>query len=261
MAMRSLMAMASLFVLGAAASACGDDGAADDGGRRGGLGESCTKTDDCESPLTCVGGVCDDGAGGSGGNGGTGNGGSGGEGGFTPPEPGPAVTGDPWGACDGCLDTECATAIEACDAECVAVEACIETVCRNLGLVGSAEEEGACFVQCQNAHPTGKDPHLDVVNCAYAGTCVPPCIIYPTDYEDCRELMSTGTCSDLVMECQASSDCQNFTQCTNTCATVQECLACDDSDALFNGRLIYESLEHCIATECIAESWLPQVLM
>lgn len=244
-----------VFGLGALAcgvglAGCGDDGGSDDG-RKGGLGESCTKTDDCESPLSCVDSVCSDGStGGSGG--GTSTGGSGGS--IDLPEGGPAVFGDPYSECDSCLDMDCQAEIESCDAECVAVEACIETFCRNLGLIGSPDE-GPCFQQCQNAHPSGKNPHLDLVNCSNAGACIPPCVPYPQDYEDCRAEMASTVCSDLQMQCEASADCQSFGTCVATCSSVNECLGCDDS--LFDGRLIYEAFEHCVAEECIAESWLP----
>jgi len=229
---------------------CGDDGDAD-GGRKGGLGESCTKTDDCEAPLSCVDSTCSDGStGGSGGAGGS----SGSGGTIDLPDGGPAVFGDPLSECDGCLDTDCKNEVEACDAECVAVEACIETFCRNLGIIGS-DDEGLCFQQCQNAHPAGKNPHLDLVNCSAAGMCIPPCVPYPQDYEGCRGEMASTVCSDLQMQCEADPDCQAFSSCVATCTSVEDCLGCDDS--LVNGRLITEAFEHCIAEECIAESWLP----
>jgi len=230
---------------------CGDDGDAD-GGRKGGLGESCTKTDDCEAPLSCVDSTCSDGS--TGGSGGGGGGGAGTGGTIDLPDGGPAVFGDPRNECDSCLDMNCQAQIEACDAECVAVEACIETICRNLGIIGS-DDEGPCFQQCQNAHPGGRAAHLDLVNCSNAGLCIPPCVPYPQDYDDCRGEMASTVCSDLQMQCEANPDCQSYNACVANCASVADCLSCDDS--LFNGRLITEAFEHCIAEECIAESWLP----
>jgi hypothetical protein len=257
------------------AGACGDDG------RKGGAGSSCTKTDDCESPLECVNEVCvGGGAGGSasgtttgttsgttsgtatgtgttsgtasGSASGTATAGTGGTGGIGP--------GESTGACDDCLDTECASELEACGTECVAVEACIEAVCRSIG----DATEGDCFVYCQDQHPAGINQHLAVVNCAFDGigndVCyIPngPCVPYPQDYDACRATLTAGNCSAQLAACNASADCATYRDCTSTCGTNTSCIACSSVNGGFEGRQLLEALEGCIAGECLSESWLP----
>lgn len=253
----------------------------DDTTRRGGLGDSCQKTDDCEAPLVCRELVCIDpssptttssstggatNVGGMGGAGGLGNTtsttttvgggepGGGGAGGST----GTGGSGLSWEGCDTCLDTECAAQQAACNDACLAIEACIETQCANLGAIGSADE-GPCFVSCQDAHPGGKQKHLDVVNCAISawnGACT-ACSSYPYDHDQCRDFMLQGACQAAFDACAGSSDCQAFKDCASTCSTLAACLACDDTPAGAAGRQLYEAVELCVASECLAESWLP----
>jgi hypothetical protein len=159
---------------------------------------------------------------------------------------------DSLGVCDDCLDTLCADELWACDAACIGVEACIETVCR---AIPDAGEEGQCQVYCQNSHPGGKSLHLDVVNCAYSGGCFPPCGIYPQDYEQCLQTMTAGDCADEWSACSGSVDCLLYRDCTSACATFADCLACSGTPTSLAGRALLEAYHTCIATECIAESW------
>ncbi|MFO0550862.1 MAG: hypothetical protein U0271_20905 [Polyangiaceae bacterium] len=241
----------------------------DDTSRRGGLGDSCQKTDDCESPLVCRELVCVDpnsptttsstggttnvgGMGGAGGLGNTTSSTGGGDAGGT------GGSGLSWEGCDTCLDDVCAAEQAACDGACLAIEACIETQCAHLGSIGSSDE-GPCFVNCQDAHPGGKQKHLDVVNCAISawnGSCT-ACSSYPYDFEQCRAFMLGGACQSAFDACAGSSDCQTFKDCTSTCTTLAACLACDDTPAGAAGRQLYEAVELCVAGECLAESWLP----
>src|SRR4051794_35374094 len=85
-----------------------------DSPRLGAAGATCTKTDDCESPLHCIDSVCADtsttSAGGAGGGGSTTTTGS-----VTSSATTSTGSSSEWGACDTCLDMECAAAETACD--------------------------------------------------------------------------------------------------------------------------------------------------
>jgi hypothetical protein len=215
--------------------------------RRGLAGDSCLTTNDCVAPLSCVGNVC---GGATDGGVTTGSGGGGGS---------PPVDAGITSKCDFCLDKACTTELAACDGECIAIEACIETQCRHLGEIGSADE-GSCFVNCQSNHSAGKSKHLDVVNCSITADCLPPCVPYPQDYDACRAFMDKALCAGPKAACDASLDCKNFNDCVSLCSTASECIACDDTPEGQAGRKLRESYETCVATECISESWLPQTL-
>jgi hypothetical protein len=110
----------------------------------GGLGATCTTSADCESSLRCTDSVCTDpeGAGGGGAGGGTSSSAS------SSSATTSTGTGQSWGACDTCVDMQCAAQQAACDGECLAVQGCLETVCANLSAIGAAAEEGQCQVRC-----------------------------------------------------------------------------------------------------------------
>lgn len=215
--------------------------------RRGFAGDSCLTTNDCVAPLSCVANVCGGGSGGSGGGGSSSS--SSGSG-------GPLPDAGTSSQCDQCLDTKCEGELAACDVECIALEACIETLCKHLGEIGSPDE-GACFVNCQNAHPKAKNKHLAVVDCSQTGNCLPPCVPYPQAYDECRAFMDADLCKSALDMCNASADCKNYSDCVSLCATAAECIACDDTPEGQNGRNLRESYELCVAAECISESWLP----
>ena len=214
---------------------------------RGGLvGDSCSRTGDCTDPLRCKENVCTeppsslpDGGGLPDGFG---------------PGPGPSADAGPWGQCDECLENACASVEALCGADCVAIEACIETTCTNL-----TDDESACFVHCQNRFPAGKTQHLALVNCAQAKTesCQPPCAFYPQDYDLCRTFMNNGDCFGYQGACEASLNCKNFRDCISLCGTLTECLACDDTPEGAEGRALLEGYEACVASECLTESWMP----
>jgi hypothetical protein len=272
------LAAAASALVGAALAACSRDETSS-GARRGGAGESCTRTDDCEPPLACLANVCTAPGGGSGGDGpgsgagggtgaagatggagGPGSAGSGGSGGAEPDagtlDAGPSAEAGPWSACDECLDEECAGPLAACDADCQAIEACIQMVCANLSAIGSPDE-GPCQVHCQSLHPGAKEPHLAVANCAIDAPCLGPCQFFPTDYDACRAFMTKGDCAGAFAACNGSVACSNYRDCVFTCKTVGACLACDDTPEGAEGRELLEVYERCIASECIAEAWLP----
>jgi hypothetical protein len=254
-------------------SACGDDETtAED--RKGTEGESCTKTSDCQSPLSCVMNVCTSGGTGGQGMGGDGTGGigiggsgggpMGGMGGMvvdnncdTSMGVGPCES---LGACDDCLDALCVTGLAACGPACVAIEACIEMICKTLTVAG---EEGLCQVYCQNLNPTGTQQHLDVVNCAFANgnfnSCQTSndCGNYPVDYTACRATMIAGQCADEHAACEADANCVAYRDCLAICTLQSDCVACSATPAGAAGRLLLEADELCLAAECIAESWTP----
>lgn len=238
-ALLALFAPAAALLCLSLTGACTEDSSGDI--RRGLVGDSCTRTDDCEVPLRCRKNVCTD-----------------------PVVPsdagvqgdGPSANDGPWSQCDECLETECASAEEACGAECQAIEACIESLCANLSASGSSDE-GKCQVQCQNEHPDGTAQHLALVECSIASPCKPPCVPYPQDYEGCRAFMDQGDCAGARAACQNSANCDLYRDCASLCTSLQACLACDDSPEGLEGKAILEAYEQCIASECTTESWLP----
>lgn len=263
---RSAAAIAFLVIAASAGAACGDD----DGPRRGGAGESCRATDDCETPLVCRANVCTDpsapppdagmdaaerdlgpepdlGPPDSGPDAGPDAPDTG------PADAGPATDGGPISACDECLDTECAAQEAECDSECIAIEACIQMVCGNLSVTGSADE-GMCQVTCQNAHLSARSRHLDLVNCVVDSSC-PSCGFFPEAFIACRETMARTACAGALAACDASTPCAEYRNCVSQCTTLSECNGCDDDN--FEGRMILESYEQCLAAECVAEAWVP----
>lgn len=240
--------------------------------RRSGLGESCQSTADCAEALVCVQQECrypdsdttTSSTGGSGASsastGATGGGGSTGGTGATGGSGGTGGTGgstlDPE-ACFQCLDEACTTEKTACSSECIAIEACIETLCTHLSSIGSGEE-GACQVQCQQAHLSGKSQHLALVNCAIgAWPSCEKCSSYPYDYEKCVEKAVGSACKTQYDACNASADCEQYRQCVAGCSTLAACNACDDTPEGQNGGALYVDYQLCIAQDCIEESWLP----
>lgn len=162
----------------------------------------------------------------------------------------PAV-GTSLGACDQCLDSVCEAQLCDCDAECVAIEACLEAVC---GPNVADSEEGACQVYCQNEHPASKQKHLAVVSCAYGAQCV-DCQAWPAAYDACRGAQIAGPCAPQRAACDASSDCLAYESCIAGCASAATCVACSDSASGAAGRQLREALEGCVARECLAEWW------
>ncbi len=160
-------------------------------------------------------------------------------------------------ACGQCADATCSAEEAACDGECLAIQACLETVCFNLSMIGAMAEEGQCQVKCQSDHPDGKDHHVALVNCANSAKCSPPCTFFPQDYDACKSAASKGTCQSQSQACKDSNDCQTYKDCVSTCTTQKDCIACDDTPSGFAGRKLLEAFELCVAGECAAEAWLP----
>ncbi len=233
------LGISSGFVILPIASGCGDT---ESSVRRGEKGANCLSTNDCVSPLSCIQGVCGGPA--------------------VDPDAGDAGTaidapvsdGAPLSECDDCLDKKCAAELTACDSECIAVEACIEMVCQNLGML-NPDEESKCFVQCQTQHPSGKDKHLAVVNCAIDAVCG-TCLDYPVDYDLCRAFMDKEFCNPYLMACDNSPACQTYRDCIKGCSTLADCNLCDNTAEGIEGKKILFDYEMCVSAECISESWL-----
>ncbi|MFT3772496.1 MAG: hypothetical protein QM820_44445 [Minicystis sp.] len=167
--------------------------------------------------------------------------------------------------CHDCLQTRCKAELDACDAECVAIQACIDTVCGHLSQLGAATEEGQCQVQCQSKHPGAKAAHLAVVNCAQgamgtssADTCMPPCSFAIYDWEQCADAQAKGTCKAALDACSNSADCQTYQACASACSTNADCQACAGTPGAKAGQRIYEAYWNCVEDQCLAEAWLPQ---
>lgn len=251
--------------------------------RRGSVGETCSRTDDCESPLVCVADACADpgatttttGAGGTTSMGGTTSsggttsmGGAGGatSSGGTTSMGGTTTSGGTGGgggdvpldteACNQCLHEVCGTPLAACDTDCLELEACIEGLCSHLSEIVSPQE-GQCQVYCQQLHLASKQKHLNVVNCTLGTQCA-PCSSYPWDYEKCRESNSGagGMCQTHYEACNASPECVATRACLSTCGTLNDCLACQTSAEGVIGAPILDEYHLCISTQCIALSWI-----
>lgn len=232
------------FLLLSALSGCGEPESAV---RRGEKGANCLTTNDCAAPLSCIQNIC---------GGPSENPPDAGDAGANEDASGidaPVPDGAPWSECDDCLDKKCVVELAACDSECIAVEACIEMVCQNIGQVDPAEES-KCFVQCQTQHPSGKDPHLAVVDCADKAVCT-ICQAYPTEYNNCRAFVDQGQCAPYLSACDNSPACQTYRDCVKGCSTLADCNLCDNTADGIAGKKILFDYEMCVAAECISESW------
>jgi hypothetical protein len=157
-------------------------------------------------------------------------------------------------ACAACLGQQCAAEEAACDAECLGIEACVQSLCANLSLIASPDE-GACQVHCQTLHPAGKTHQLAVLNCAAGANCA-PCSSYPFDYDACVASASGADCAASLASCQGSSDCQSYRDCLSTCTTLSGCLACSSTPSGQAGAALLAPYEQCLAGKCIAQAWL-----
>ncbi len=241
--------------------------ACDDDIRLSAEGESCQRTDDCEAPLRCVAFVCvpPDGAGGAPGT-------TASTDATTDTASSSATkassssqssadasssTGLDPTQCAMCLDSKCGTQLGACDADCLGVEACIEAACKNL-VESGLPDEGPCQVYCQQQFAAGKQAHLAVANCSQGpgGTCG-PCSSNPFDYDDCRLKADAGPCAAAKQACKDSTDCTQYSNCASTCTTLTVCVNCQNGPSGAAGYALALEYERCVASDCIAESWLP----
>jgi hypothetical protein len=272
---------ASLLAFLAALAAAGPIGCHDwNDIRRGGKGESCGRTDDCQSPLVCIDLTCVEPGGG--GNTGTtiitGEGGAGGatgdttktaaggSGGQTTTSEGGAGAGGSGGGtggldyemCASCIDAACAAQLTACDDGCFKIDACVQMTCSYLSAIGATGEEDLCQQNCQQQYLGSKTKHINVAVCAInAWPNCAPCSSYPHDYNKCIEKAAGGACQASLDACNASSDCVQYRECVGSCPTLTACLACDDTPEGAAGRALLFEYNLCLSGECILESWLP----
>jgi hypothetical protein len=160
--------------------------------------------------------------------------------------------------CHSCLDTMCATQKAACTGECYAIQACLDALCSSLSASGSSDE-GKCQVYCQGLHPTGKQQHLDYVNCAAAGPCTPPCAGAPYDLDQCTAVQLAGTCKAAADSCNGSQDCVTYKACIGACSTFADCQNCAMGTSGQNGLMLDEAVTLCVAQTCLAEEWVPNI--
>jgi hypothetical protein len=178
--------------------------------------------------------------------------------------------------CAKCLDQKCATEKANCDADCYAIQGCIDAICFHLSELGSTDE-GTCQVYCQSLHPNGKLTHIAYVTCAQdepmpmdmdggsmgpPATCVPPCAFYDYDYKQCVAEQSgvpqsNGGCKEAVDACNASSDCKTYVACASTCPNFMACQMCGSGPSGSAGEQLYEAEQRCLDTQCFAQGWLP----
>jgi hypothetical protein len=155
------------------------------------------------------------------------------------------------------LQTACKAEIAACDADCIAIQACLDAVCAHLSMIG-ASDEGQCQVHCQQLHLTSKQKHLDVVNCALgASQCMPPCSGYSYDWDQCTADATKNQCKPALDACNASQACLDYQTCASGCATNADCQACSSTTDGKTGEQLYEAYWQCVETSCLPEGWLP----
>ncbi|APR75497.1 Hypothetical protein A7982_00843 [Minicystis rosea] len=201
---------------------------------------------------------CDQGSTSTGGSGGTG--GTGGSGTTSSTGGSAPVNWDT--ACHDCLQDRCKAELSACDADCVALQGCLDTVCGHLSTLG-ASTEGQCQTQCQSMFPNAKAAHINVVNCAQGAmgtqndTCMPPCAFALYDWEQCVNAQTATTCKSKQDACNASGECQTYRACVSGCTTNTECQACAQDASGQKGRDLYQAYWTCVADTCLAEGWLP----
>ena len=166
-------------------------------------------------------------------------------------------------ACNTCLKDRCKAELDACDADCIALQGCLDTVCGNLSAIGSSTE-GQCQAQCQSKFPNAKNAHIDVVNCAQGAigtgpddTCMPPCAFASFDWEECVKAQAVTTCKPARDACNGSADCQTYEACVGACTTNTECQACAQATGGQQGRELSQTYWTCVAKTCLAEAWLP----
>jgi hypothetical protein len=167
--------------------------------------------------------------------------------------------------CQGCIFQACSAELGACDDDCTAIQACLDTYCVELSALASPDE-AACQGYCQNLHPNGKAKHVALVGCVQASMCQPPCNGYSIDYDECAAAqiatatgaIGTGACATQYAPCSGSTgDCANFSNCMSDCSTWAECQHC--ATAHPTGAMQYEAYQSCVESTCLVLGWLPHM--
>jgi hypothetical protein len=160
--------------------------------------------------------------------------------------------------CQGCVDQACLPQVQACGAECVAIQACLDARCVNLSAQASPDE-AACQAFCQSQHPAGREAHVALAACVQASVCQPPCNGYSIDYDACVAAENVGVCAAPLAACTASAECQTYKTCVSTCTDWTSCQACAASTSAAAGETLYESYEACVEGPCLVLGWLPHI--
>jgi hypothetical protein len=162
--------------------------------------------------------------------------------------------------CQGCLFQACSAELGACDADCTAIQACLDTYCVELSALASPDE-AACQLYCQNLHPNGKAKHIALVSCVQASMCQPPCNGYSIDYDECAAALiapDSGGCTAQYAPCSGTTgDCASFSSCIRNCSTWAGCRNC--ATAHPTGAMQYEAYEDCVESTCLVLGWLPHM--
>jgi hypothetical protein len=198
--------------------------------------------------------------------GGTGNPGTGGTGGTTTTSSSStsgsststssSTTTDPTVAqCKSCVEAACSAEKTACNSDCYAIQACLDTVCENLSAT-NAPSEGACQAYCENQHPNGKSALVAYAGCIQ-GTMCNGCAGPPYDYEQCAQAQIGGPCQSAAAACAGSADCMAYQSCVSGCATDTACEACSSGTSGTAGEMLYYALQSCIDQTCLSLYWLP----
>jgi hypothetical protein len=168
------------------------------------------------------------------------------------------VTGFDTSTCIGCLSDACTAQLTACDAECVAIQACIDARCTSLSQRLSTEES-TCQQYCESLHPSASAQALvNLAQCIQAAQCFPPCLDYPFDFKQCTIAQDTGACETAKDACDNNLNCQWYKACAASCTTWSSCLGCS-TDPGYNaaaGERLFEAYWNCQEQACIAPGWV-----
>jgi hypothetical protein len=149
-------------------------------------------------------------------------------------------------SCDPCLRAKCCAQLQACGAECAALDNCYA--------VNHCSSRGAaagCFEACQQLHPGGVAAQNAVFACSQA-TCAAEC-------------NQSGTCGSLQFAppacdgCLQVKCCDELDACTGACLTLLQCeVQCADQACLDSCAQLYaagigalEALDACYGNSCL----------
>jgi hypothetical protein len=159
--------------------------------------------------------------------------------------------------CQGCIFQACSAELVACDADCTAIQACLDTYCVELSALASPDE-AECQVYCQGLYPNGKAKHVALVSCVQGSMCQPPCNGYSIDYDECVAAQNTGACMTAYAPCSgAPGDCTNYKTCVSGCSTWPDCQRC--ATTFPAGEMLYETYQSCLESTCLVLGWLPHM--
>jgi hypothetical protein len=170
------------------------------------------------------------------------------------------VTGFDTSTCIGCLSDACTGQLTACDADCIALQACIDARCIGLSQKAIAPGEDECQQYCESLHSTAAAQALvSLAACVQQATqCFPPCLDYPFDFKQCTLALDTGACASESAAYYLDLRSQKYQACASACTTKDACLACstDTSYDAATGEKLVEAYWQCQEQTCIAPGWV-----